>query len=77
MLSAWVGLPQVGWTAVSGCVALRPWLPGVVVTWFVTGSRTSNLKRTVPLANSRRRMDYGAIAHDQDVGIGIGMRFRQ
>ena len=38
MLSSWVGLPQVGGTAVSECVALRLPLPGVVVTCFVTGS---------------------------------------
>ena len=25
----------------SGCVALRPRLPGGIVTWFVTGFRTS------------------------------------
>src|SRR5215469_16048149 len=33
-----VRLPQVGGIAVSGCVVLRPALPGAVVTWFVTGS---------------------------------------
>jgi hypothetical protein len=37
MASSWVGSPQVGALAASGCVALRLPLPEVVVTWFVTG----------------------------------------
>ena len=35
--SGWVGLPQVGQIAMSEYVALRLPLPGVVVTWIVTG----------------------------------------
>jgi hypothetical protein len=38
MSSGGVGLPQVGGIVVSGCVVLRPALPGGVVTWFVTVS---------------------------------------
>jgi hypothetical protein len=34
---------------VSGCVALRPRLPGGVVTWFVTGSRPTWLVPMTPL----------------------------
>ena len=41
MASGWVGLPQVRGIAVSEYVALRLPLPGVVVTWFVTGFRIS------------------------------------
>src|SRR4029077_5420027 len=37
MTSYRVGLPQARRIAVSGCVALRPRLPGAVVTWYVTG----------------------------------------
>ena len=62
MGSHWVGLPQVGVIAASGCVVFRLPLPGVVVTYFVTGSRT-----TFRQANDRRswrarvRHNHGAM----------------
>jgi hypothetical protein len=37
MASCWIGLPQVRLIPRSERVALRPVLPGGVVTWFVTG----------------------------------------
>jgi hypothetical protein len=37
MASGWVGLPQLRRILLSERVALRPVLPGLVVTWFVTG----------------------------------------
>jgi hypothetical protein len=39
MGSRWVGLPQARGMTVSEFVALCPPPPGVVVTYFVTGSR--------------------------------------
>ena len=41
MASHRVGLPQARWISVSGYVVLCLPLPGVVVTWFVTGSTSS------------------------------------
>jgi hypothetical protein len=40
MVFRWVGLLQVRRMSVFECVALRPVMPGVVLTWFVTGFRT-------------------------------------
>lgn len=40
MPSGWVGLPQIKWISESERVVLRLPLPGVVVTCFVTGSKT-------------------------------------
>ena len=55
MASGWVGLPQARGFQVAGCVVLRLALPGVVVTCFVTGLRTSSLrdKRSLPWQNTR------------------------
>jgi len=55
MASGWVGLPQLGEIAVSGCVALRRPLPEAVVTCFVTGR--SSLRSTGSLVRSNSR--YG------------------
>ena len=46
MASRGIGLPQVGGIAVSEYVVLCLALPGAVVTWFVTGSRTTSNRNT-------------------------------
>jgi hypothetical protein len=51
MTSRAVGLPQVGRIAVSGYVALCLPLPGVVVTWFVTGSNAGPVRAQMPSQN--------------------------
>ena len=55
-------------------VALGLVLPGVVVTWLVTGSRTTSLldARSSALAKPKARHDYGAMIDDPGVVTGIG-----
>ena len=73
MTSQRVALPHVGGIVVSEYVARRLPLPGVVVTWFVTASRTSSKSksRIAGPAKTQGRHDHGAMmASPSDNGIG-------
>jgi hypothetical protein len=74
MASHWVRLLQASRISASERVALRLVLPGAVVTWFVTGSRTSSLRNagSSVLANSKARRDHGTVTDDPGVVTGIG-----
>ena len=52
----------------------RP-LPGAVVTYFVTGSRTSSLRNTRSLVLlPRARQDHSGMTGESGAGTGIGGR---
>jgi hypothetical protein len=60
---------------VSGYVALRLPLPGAVVTYFVTGSRTSSLRNTQLLVlPPKARQDHSGMTGESGAGTGIGGR---
>jgi hypothetical protein len=50
-MSRQVALPQFNMDSVSDGVVLRLALPGVVVTWFVTGPRTQSALAALSVVN--------------------------